>query len=112
MSDNPRSRAVQIFKNVGMNSEESLELLRQLIEPDPKTIVDVAADFPGALQHTGELSGSILDLYVQWPAAEGADHVVLDGTLSLDQLKSLVWWMENHLQLLATTPKIGENSEP
>lgn len=93
---NPRSRAVQIFKNVGMNSEESLELLRQLIESDPKTIVDVAADFPGVLRHTGELSGSCLNTYIQWPAAEGSGHVVLDGTLSLQQLKSLVWWMENH----------------
>lgn len=55
-----------------MNEEKAREILQYAIQPD------------NSLDSLGH--------YVDW---HGGTTVTLDGTYSLEDLKAMVWWMEN-----------------
>ena len=61
----------------GMNEARAREILGEFVNK------------AGQLEYCGEVYVSA------WEAAE-LRHVSLDGSFSLDQLRAIVWWMENH----------------
>lgn len=114
-AETARKRAFQIFQNAGLDTEEALSLLYDLTteNSNPQNMLDVAADFPGALQHSGALGGRCIntDLFILWPSAEGPATIFVDGTMTTKQLATLHWWVENWHTVIPKLPPFSATTE-